>query len=199
VAPALGKKPLTGVSKPEGGDVQRTRGWTDAEVAAVQVASNFDPLNKPHNLKGYAGWAITLAIETAMRKGELLKITAKDYKPLEQHIFVKDAKNGYSRSVPLSKKAIKLLGVLTQGLQPDEKIFPLSASWLAQVFDMAKKDAGLTDSDLLLHGGRHEATTRASAKLAHVLELTAFTGHRDLRSVKRYYNPKPSFIADKLG
>ncbi|MSQ66104.1 MAG: site-specific integrase [Limnohabitans sp.] len=195
----LAKNPVTGVSKPQGGDVQRTRGWEDWEVEAVLKASNFDPNNKPSNKKDYAGWAIALAIETAMRKGEMLKVTAADFHPNEQRLFIKDAKNGYSRSVPLTKKAISLLTVMTRGLKPDEKIFPLSASWLAQTFDMAKKDAGLTDKELILHGGRHEATTRASAKLAHVLELTAFTGHRDLRSVKRYYNPKPSYIADKLG
>ena len=51
----------------------------------------------------------------------------------------------------------------------------------------------------MFHDSRHEAATRLSAKLANVLELSAVTGHRSLKSLKRYYNPTPADIANKLG
>lgn len=62
----------------------------------------------------------------------------------------------------------------------------------------AKAAAGLKDKTLLLHGGRHEATTRTVGKVSNLFELMAFTGHRDPKSAKRYYHPKPATIADKL-
>ena len=195
----LAKNPITGLSKPDGGDVERTRGWLDWEVDAILKASNFDPENKPKLKKDYAGWAIAVGIETAMRKGEMLKAMKQDYFPLEQRLFLRDNKNNHNRNVPLSKKAITLLNVLTEGLAPSDKIFPLSAGHLQNSFTDAKAAAGLTDKELLIHGGRHEATTRVAAKVGHIFELMAFTGHRDPKSAKRYYHPTAAQIADKLG
>ncbi|SPA51043.1 protein of unknown function [Cupriavidus taiwanensis] len=36
-------------------------------------------------------------------------------------------------------------------------------------------------------------------KLSNVLELSAVTGHRDLRMLKRYYHPRAEDLAKKLG
>ena len=49
------------------------------------------------------------------------------------------------------------------------------------------------------HDLRHTAATNLSTKLSNVLELSAVTGHRSLQSLKRYYNPKASDLAAKLG
>jgi integrase len=195
----LAFNPVHQVKRPPNSDVKRDRRWEQSEIDAVLTASGFDPQQKPTNLRAYAGWAIAIAIETAMRKGELLKVTAKDYRPADQYLFVPDTKNGENRKVPLSTKAIALLDVLVKGLKPTDKIFPLSSSWLAQCFDKAKLDAGLADANLRLHDGRHEAATRLSEKLSNVLELSAVTGHKSLQSLKRYYNPKPADLAAKLG
>lgn len=194
----LPKNPIMGLAKPEGGDVVRTRGWMDWEVEAVMKAANVNLELKPVLLKDYCGWAIALAVETAMRKGELLKALAGDYHPLEKRLFLRDNKNDHNRDVSLSKKAIRLLDVLTDGLNPMDRIFPLSSSHLHNTFVVAKAAAGLTDKTLLLHGGRHEATTRTVGKVSNMFELMAFTGHRDPKSAKRYYHPKAAVIADKL-
>jgi hypothetical protein len=36
-------------------------------------------------------------------------------------------------------------------------------------------------------------------KLPNILELSAVTGHKDLRMLKRYYHPKAEDLALKLG
>lgn len=195
----LAFNPVHQVKRPPNSDVKRDRRWEQSEIDAVLTASGFDAQQKPTNLRAYAGWAIAIAIETAMRKGELLKVTAKDYRPADQYLFVPDTKNGENRKVPLSTNAIALLDVLVKGLKPTDKIFPISSSWLAQCFDKAKQDAGLANANLRLHDGRHEAATRLSEKLSNVLELSAVTGHKSLQSLKRYYNPKPADLAAKLG
>ena len=57
--------------------------------------------------------------------------------------------------------------------------------------------AGL--SGIRFHDTRHTAATRASKKLSNVMELAAFTGHRSLQSLKRYYHPDAQDLAAKLG
>jgi hypothetical protein len=44
----------------------------------------------------------------------------------------------------------------------------------------------------------HEAATRLSKKLSNIVELSAVTGHKSLRHLKRYYNPTPLELAQKL-
>ena len=53
--------------------------------------------------------------------------------------------------------------------------------------------------DVHFHDTRHEAASRLSEKLSNVLELSAVTGHKDLRMLKRYYHPRAEDLAKKLG
>ena len=53
--------------------------------------------------------------------------------------------------------------------------------------------------DLHFHDLRHEAASRLAEKLSNVLELSAVTGHRDLRMLKRYYHLRAEDLAKKLG
>lgn len=53
--------------------------------------------------------------------------------------------------------------------------------------------------DLHFHDMRHKAASRLADKLPNVLELSAVTGHRDLRMLKRYYHPRAEDLAKKLG
>lgn len=61
----------------------------------------------------------------------------------------------------------------------------------------ARIESGI--ENLRIHDGRHEGTTRLAERLSNVLELSAVTGHKDLRYLKRYYHPKAADMAKKLG
>lgn len=63
-------------------------------------------------------------------------------------------------------------------------------------FRQLRAKAGL--DGLRLHDGRHTAATRAAEVFDNVLELSAFTGHRSLQTLKRYYHPDASKLAQKL-
>jgi integrase len=52
--------------------------------------------------------------------------------------------------------------------------------------------------DVHFHDTRHEAASRLAEKLSNVLELSAVTGHKDLRMLKRYYHPRAEDLAKKL-
>lgn len=135
-----------------------------------------------------------------------------------------DTKNGDARTVPLSSRAVAILGALA-GSHADSDddsashktgpVFPITAMALRKGFTRglerakAKYVADCAESrrkpvagfleDVHFHDTRHEAASRLAEKLSNVLELSAVTGHRDLRMLKRYYHPRAEDLAKKLG
>lgn len=162
-------------------------------------------------------WTPTLvrfAIETAMRQGELLALDWQHVDLAKRTAHLVDTKNGTSRTVPLSPKAINLLNAIKPGHVLRGKVFPTTASALKQSFTRAVararrnyvtvcEDGGVPPlpgflRDLHFHDLRHIATTRLADKL-QLHELMKVTGHKDTRMLARYYHPKAEDLAKKLG
>jgi integrase len=139
--------------------------------------------------------AVRLALETALRRGELLSLRWEHVHLADAYLHLPDTKNGDSRDVPLSTRALDILGSLPRS--PAGRVFPLSAESLKKAFERAVVRAGI--ADLCFHDLRHEATTRLAGKLDNVLELGAVTGHKTLSMLKRYYHPRATDLAKKLG
>jgi integrase len=137
---------------------------------------------------------VQLAIETAMRRGELLSLRWEYVDLQERTVFLPMTKNGCSRHVPLSSAAVQILERLPRAISGE--VFPLTPNAVKQAFNRARADAGL--DDLHLHDLRHEGASRLSERL-NVLELASLTGHRDLRMLQRYTHPRASELAKKLG
>lgn len=137
---------------------------------------------------------VILALETAMRRSEILSLRWEHVFLEERFVSLLDTKNGSSRDVPLSKRAKALLEALPR--DPSGRVFPISDNAVKLAFTRAAKRARL--NNLHFHDLRHEATTRLSEKLDNVLELSAVTGHKTLSMLKRYYHPKASRLAEKL-
>ncbi len=137
---------------------------------------------------------VCFALRTAMRRGELLALSWDDISSIERCAHVKDSKNGESRNVPLSRKALRLLSRLER--DPCGKVFPVSADSVKAAYKRAVARAGIPN--LRFHDLRHAATTDLARKLSNVLELSAVTGHKGLAMLKIYYQPRPSDLAQKL-
>lgn len=188
--------PCHQVSRPAGHDKARSRRWSQGEIDAILKATDWAEDKRPTSAREYVPWAVLLAIETAMRLGELTSMTVADFDPENRAVHLERTKNGDPRSVPLSTKALKWLTFLVEGRAADEKIIPYTSESVGVYFREVRDAVGL--SDLRFHDTRHEAATRLSKKLSNVLELSAVTGHRSLASLRRYYNPLPSELASKL-
>lgn len=78
----------------------------------------------------------------------------------------------------------------------EDRVIPVNPDTLGLRFRQLRAKAGL--DGLRLHDGRHTAATRAAEVFDNVLELSAFTGHRSLQTLKRYYHPDASKLAQKL-
>lgn len=189
--------PCHAVSRFKGADKPRDKLWSDDDTQTFLTACGWSEDMKPKTGRDYVPWALLLGRETAMRIGELCLPTVADFHPDEKYVHLSDTKNGDQRNVPLSTKALKYLTHLCEGKNPDDKIIPINANTLSEYVLDVRRACGL--EHLVFHDSRHTAATQLSKKLSNVLELSAVTGHRSLKSLKRYYHPTPADLAGKLG
>lgn len=139
--------------------------------------------------------AIVLALETAMRQGELLGLRWEHVNLDRRTALLPDTKNGTRRVVPLSSRAVEVLRALPHSI--DGYVLPISKAALHLRFKQACLRAGI--EGLRFHDLRHTATTRIAAKLPNLAELSAVTGHKSLQMLKRYFHPDAEDLARKLG
>lgn len=95
-----------------------------------------------------------------------------------------------SRTVPVPKP------VMDEILKLDREtatVFDCRADSLTNAWDESCKRAGIEDARL--HDLRHTRITELVGGGMPILELSAFTGHDDIRMLRRYYNPRPEAIA----
>ncbi|MGH8592411.1 MAG: site-specific integrase [Gammaproteobacteria bacterium] len=139
---------------------------------------------------------VCLALETAMRQGELIALRWEHIDLARQIAHLPDTKNGESRTVPLSTAAVAAL----RSLQPSihGAVFPgLTTEAVKQAFVRSARRAGR--EDLRFHDLCHEATTRFFERGLNIMEVASITGHRDLRMLRRYTHLKAEDLARKLG
>lgn len=128
---------------------------------------------------------VELAYETAMRRGELLKITPQDLFLEERFLRVVDGKEG-SRDVPLTRRAVELLeGALEGSEGQGTPIFPVASYSVTQAVRRARDVVGL-DEDVRFHQLRHSRITEVARMGLNQLQIMMVSGHRDIRSVQRY-------------
>lgn len=137
---------------------------------------------------------VILAIETAMRRGELLGLLWEHVDPEQRTLFLPLTKNGQSRYVPLSSRAVETLQAMSRS---DGRVFPITVAAMEANFLKAVRRAKL--DNLHFHDLRHTAASRMASKLPNVIELAAVTGHTSLQMLKRYYHPRAEDLARKLG
>ena len=138
---------------------------------------------------------VQLALQTAMRRGELLALQWEHVNLEVQTAYLPTSKNGHPRLVPLSSNAVAVLASmqrLTGG-----RVFSITAQTTAAAFKRATVRACI--KGLRFHDLRHTATSRMADKLPNVIELAAVTGHRSIQMLKRYYHPNAALLAQKLG
>ncbi|RQH00192.1 site-specific integrase [Paraburkholderia dinghuensis] len=138
---------------------------------------------------------VVVAIETAMRRSEILALRWVDVFLDDRYVRLLDSKNGEARDVPLSTKAAATLSALPR--DPSGHVFPITGEALKKAFTRACERAGI--ENLHFHDLRHEATSRLATRLDNILELSAVTGHKTVQMLKRYYHPRASDLARKLG
>jgi len=136
---------------------------------------------------------ILFAIETAMRRGEILNIEREHIDFDSRTLKIPVTKNGYSRTIPLTNKAIEILKSTPSQV---DKVFPVSGNALRLSWGRIIKRSGI--QDLHFHDLRHEAVSRFFEMNLSIAEVSLISGHRDARMLFRYTHLRPQEIANKL-
>lgn len=202
-------------SGPGGDDPESERGAQEGELERVVGASGSVLLPS----------IIWLAVETAMRRGEIVTLRWEHVDLKRRVAHLPATKNGSSRDVPLSSRATAVLQALRDACddaknEADEaeeadtgRVFEIRSDAVTRAFERAvtrarklyvdeckvakqRPDAKFL-TDLRFHDLRHEATSRL-ASIFPMHELTKITGHRDPRMLMRYYHPRAEDLAKRL-
>lgn len=193
--------PMHGVRRPQEPPPREQR-VTDEMVDALVDAMGYVRWEKPENKIQRVAMAMLFAIETGMRAGEIVGLTADRVFLERRYVRLVETKNGDARNVPLSTDAAQILGLLMpdEGKKTGEPVFGLTSAILDALFrkyrDKAKVGCPALET-VRFHDTRHEAVSRLARKL-DVLDLARMIGHRDIRSLMIYYNEHASDIAARL-
>jgi integrase len=137
---------------------------------------------------------IQLALETAMRRGEIIDIRRQHVDIKRCSLLIPESKNGYARTIPLTRKATT---ILRRRISPtDARLFPISANALRLNWHRLKRRTGI--DDLRFHDLRHEAISRFFEKGLTIPEVALISGHKDMRMLLRYAHPLRQQIIKKL-
>lgn len=186
-------------------DESTGRQATDGELEHVVAASNSEVLPG----------IVWLAVETAMRRGEIVDLRWEHIDLRRRVAHLPATKNGSSRDVPLSTRAIEVLKAQRKAITGtrDGRVFPVRGDAVTRAFERAVDRARAAHEtqceasgtppgkgyllDLRFHDLRHEATSRL-ASIFPLHELAKITGHKDPRMLMRYYHPRAEDLAKKL-
>jgi integrase len=173
--------PVMLIRKPKA-DAGRDRRLYDGEEDAILKSS-------APELRAF----IVLAIETAMRRGEIHSLKRSWIKGRVAHL--PDTKNGSSRSVPLSKRALEAISTLP--LRLDGSLWEFRIDAYTRGFNKLCHELQITD--LVLHDLRHEGTSRLFEKGLDVMQVKSITGHKSMQMLARYTHFKADELAQLLG
>lgn len=182
-------------------DPSSSRDVSTDELAYVKAASQ----------SAFLPALIDIAVETAMRRGELMTLGPSQVDLKKRVVTLAMTKNGSSRQVPLSSRAVTILQKLIE--EKRDVFFPVRADAVTRSFERAvararrRYEEDCIDRevdadpnflvDLCFHDLRHEATSRL-ASVFPLHELAKITGHRDTKMLMRYYHPRAEDLAKKL-
>ncbi|UEP20727.1 site-specific integrase [Burkholderia ambifaria] len=140
---------------------------------------------------------VGLAIETAMRQGELLALTWSDVRIVGDHgtAMLHNTKNGDHRIVPLTATACAILRAMPRPLKGG-LVFSIKTSELRSAWEKACERAGI--DGLRFHDLRHEATSRLFELGLDRIEAASITGHKTLQMLKDYTHLRAEGLARKL-
>jgi integrase len=149
---------------------------------------------------------ITVALETAMRRGEILSVKKSHIDFNKSVLFIPSTKTDTPRSIPLSSAALtSLRGQLRTSQSVSGGVIPLHE---APLFTYSLRGLSgaflrlcrrLNINNLHFHDLRHEATSRLFEKGLNPVEVATITGHKDTRMLMRYTHLRAEDLVGRLG
>ena len=145
---------------------------------------------------------IIVALETGMRRGEILNIKRSHIDLAYQTLLIPITKTDTPRTIPLSSRAIEALREQLRGSDnvisiEEITLFSYTARGLSGAFLRLCRKHGL--GNLHFHDLRHEASSRFFEKGLNPVEVATITGHKDTRMLMRYTHLRAEDLVKRLG
>ncbi|WP_429814852.1 site-specific integrase [Ensifer sp. B1-9] len=141
---------------------------------------------------------VILAVETGMRRGEILGLEWSDISHNRRVITLTMTKNGSGREVPLSQRAFEALTDWREKADVDQStVFPMTAGALEQAWRRLLARSNV--KALRFHDLRHEAVSRMFERGLNMIEVSSISGHKELRMLKRYTHLSADDLVARLG
>jgi integrase len=138
--------------------------------------------------------AIILGIDCGLRRGEILKLKAEDVNYKNNTAVLKDTKNGETREIGLSSRAIQELKKLPVSI--DGKLFPCKRlDTFTFYYNQLKRWSGVNKR---FHDTRHTFASRKTTSGWSITEIAAQGGWKQLQVLKRYTHIKAEYLAKKM-
>lgn len=141
---------------------------------------------------------VILAIETGMRRGEILGLQWADISHNRRVITLALTKNGSGREVPLSQRAFQALNKWKDIAEEGQStVFPMKAGTLEQAWRRLLARSNV--NALRFHDLRHEGVSRLFERGLNMIEVSSISGHKELRMLKRYTHLSADDLVGRLG
>ena len=138
--------------------------------------------------------AIILGIDCGLRRGEILKLKAEDVNFKNNTAVLRDTKNGETREIGLSQRAIQEIKKLP--ITIDGKFFPCKRlDTFSFYYNQLQRWSGVKKR---FHDTRHTFASRKATSGWSITEIAAQGGWKQLQVLKRYTHIKAEYLAKKM-
>jgi integrase len=132
-----------------------------------------------------------------MRQGEMLDLQWEYVDLVRCVAHLPLTKNGDSRDIPLSRRAVGILKELKADKRRDaERVFPVTGNSIRLAFEHLRVRAGM--ADFRFHDLRHEGVSRLFEKALNIAEVSTISGHKELRMLQRYTHLRAEDLVARL-
>ena len=145
-----------------------------------------------------ANWlklAIILGLDCGMRRGEIIKLRREDVDFINATAKLRDTKNGTTRNVGLSPRAIEEMRKLPINIDGRVINCPNGENFL-HFYSQLQKWTGVKKT---FHTTRHTFASRCAMNGWSIAEISAQGGWKNLSVLKRYTHIKATHLSKKLG
>ena len=141
---------------------------------------------------------VDFALASAMRLGEITRITAEDLDREAKTVIVRDRKDpkvkaGNDQRVPLLKDAWAII----QDRPKIGRLFPYNTESVSTAFTRAVQACGI--EDLHFHDLRHAATVNLFRMGLDIPLVSIITGHKSWQNLKRYTQLTAEDVHERVG
>jgi integrase len=138
---------------------------------------------------------VTVALNTGMRRGEILDLQWEHVNFIARTIFIDRSKTGKTRTIPMNDTVFEELKALKQDAGTRDFVFSVSKTGvnidsIKTGWRNACAAAGLVD--LMFHDTRHTFATRLRANGVHEWDIRDLLGHTTTRMTSVYTHQTPA-------